>query len=1027
MRIVIDMQGAQKDWHEAHCKFIRQLVLASVGHEIVLAISGFRPEIIPAIQASLKGVVLPESIRIWHGLHGNDTSVELRNTANQLMYEGFLASLNADVVHYTGICSDEQTFITAGEQRSYIVSALVNPLELSGAVSSLKTAGTFPAFFCRLEDSEECQNILDSMHSEQKLWTLERDMSSSAELSEAKALLSAWLDLTVQPVQQRDSKQKPRLANISPLPPLRSGIADYCAELLPVLAEYYQIDVVVDQEEISSEWIKQNCRILSINEFKTVSEQYDRVLYHIGNNPMHAQMLGLMDLHPGVVVLHDFYLGDVQWHRESRGMTNSGFWRELYVSSGYPAVKLRAEHGDGAAMLKYPSAFSLFQNAKGLVMHSEHSARLARDWYSQTDNISVLPLLRQPAEFIERNVARRMLGFKEDDFVLCSFGFLGGNKLNHRLLDAWEGSQLLNSDSGCQLVFVGDHGGLDYGVELEHRIRQSAAFNNVRISGWVDANKYRLFLSAADAAVQLRTHSRGETSAAVLDCMNYGLATIINANGAMAYIAEDLVLKLDDDFATEHLTTAMEYLRSSESECKMLGKKAQDYLCEVHDPVRCAALYSEHIERFYQQFNMDHLIGALAAECSSEAAQLSLIALAKKLSLNFPRKTPGKTLYLDVSAVARTDLKTGIQRVVRAILLALIESPPAGYRVEPVYISDANGEWHMRYARHYTLGLLNCPQGWIDDDTVEAQAGDIFLGLDLSCGYVIESERNSHLFQQLMNRGVKVSFVVYDLLPVQFKQFFPSGSKSAHEEWLHVVARANSVLCISNAVAMEFSDWVEKNAPACLNSIDVRWFHLGADLDTSSPSRGFADNASEVIAQLRSVPSFLMVGTIEPRKGYVQALDAFSRLWDSGTDINLVMVGKEGWMMSSFTERIRLHPQYGKRLFWLEGISDEYLLEVYANASCLLVASMGEGFGLPLIEAAQKKIPVIARNIAVFQEVAGRYAFYFDGDTPAELAYALQQWLELYRKGNHPRSDEMPWQTWNDSAKQLIAALTDQE
>ena len=107
-------------------------------------------------------------------------------------------------------------------------------------------------------------------------------------------------------------------------------------------------------------------------------------------------------------------------------------------------------------------------------------------------------------------------------------------------------------------------------------------------------------------------------------------------------------------------------------------------------------------------------------------------------------------------------------------------------------------------------------------------------------------------------------------------------------------------------------------------------------------------------------------------------------------------------------------------LFWLEGISDEYLEKVYAASTCLIAASYGEGFGLPLIEAAQRKLPIIARDIPVFREVAGEHAYYFDSRDPQGLAHAIEQWLRLYEKGTYPKSDNMPWLTWKESAADLF-------
>ena len=169
-------------------------------------------------------------------------------------------------------------------------------------------------------------------------------------------------------------------------------------------------------------------------------------------------------------------------------------------------------------------------------------------------------------------------------------------------------------------------------------------------------------------------------------------------------------------------------------------------------------------------------------------------------------------------------------------------------------------------------------------------------------------------------------------------------------------------------------------------------------------------------------PSILMVGTIEPRKAHAQALAAFERLWAEGTAVNLVIVGKQGWMVEALVERLRNHPEKGRRLFWIEGANDALLLRIYAAATALLAASEGEGFGLPLIEAAQHGLPIIARDLDVFKEVAGEHAFYFNGGVH-ELAARLNEWLSLHAQQKQPLSAKMPWLTWRESAKQLIAVV----
>jgi len=162
-----------------------------------------------------------------------------------------------------------------------------------------------------------------------------------------------------------------------------------------------------------------------------------------------------------------------------------------------------------------------------------------------------------------------------------------------------------------------------------------------------------------------------------------------------------------------------------------------------------------------------------------------------------------------------------------------------------------------------------------------------------------------------------------------------------------------------------------------------------------------------------------MVGTLEPRKGHAQVLEAFEQLWMTGVNVNLVIVGKQGWLVENLVERLRAHPELNKRFFWLEGISDEYLEKVYATSTCLIAASYGEGFGLPLIEAAQYNLPIIAQDIPVFREVAGEHAYYFDTKSPDALAQEIRAWLTLYNSDQHPKSNKIPWLTWRESARQL--------
>lgn len=329
-----------------------------------------------------------------------------------------------------------------------------------------------------------------------------------------------------------------------------------------------------------------------------------------------------------------------------------------------------------------------------------------------------------------------------------------------------------------------------------------------------------------------------------------------------------------------------------------------------------------------------------------------------------------------------------------------------------------------RYANEFWRGLDFASDAPTEgDDWVDTQSGDVFFGLDLVADRIPQAER---WFLKQRRRGVHIYFVVYDLLPVRRPEWFHEGIAGCFPPWLKTIATvSDGLIGISRAVADDLEDWLDSAGIERLRELKLGYFHLGADIENSQPSKGLPDDAPQLLAAMRSNPTFLMVGTVEPRKGHDQAIAAFDALWAAGIDVNLVVVGKAGWGLNGFDRMLRGHPEAGKRFLWIDGASDEYLDQIYGAATCLIVASKGEGFGLPLIEAAQKGLPIIARDIPVFREVAAEHALYFDGDGPDILAQCVRESLRLMDAGAMPPSTGMAWLTWAQSADRLKGILFD--
>lgn len=399
-----------------------------------------------------------------------------------------------------------------------------------------------------------------------------------------------------------DVAYRPKLAYFSPVPPAQSGIADYSAELLPELAAHYDIEIIVDHAETSDHWIAANFPIRSMDWFSQHAKRFERILYNFGNSMFHEYMLNAMEKFPGIVVLHDFYHSGLISHLEMTG-TRRGIWdAALFQAHGYSALVNKIRAADlNQIIWDYPCNQFVLDRAHGIIVHSGYSKDLARKWYGAqaADEWRLIQHLRVLPQKISRQQARLSLGLEDKDFLICSFGILGPTKLNHILLQAWLESECA-SDARCHLVFVGRNDAGKYGADLLETIANSIASERIKITGFADANLFRTYLQAADAAVQLRGLSRGETSGTVLDCLAYGLPTIINQNGSMAELPDEPLIKLDEQPDVSQLCNYIETLWSQPTTRLEYATKARAYIAAKHAPNQIAQEYRAAIEDFYQ-------------------------------------------------------------------------------------------------------------------------------------------------------------------------------------------------------------------------------------------------------------------------------------------------------------------------------------------------------------------------------------------------------------------------------------------
>ena len=375
-----------------------------------------------------------------------------------------------------------------------------------------------------------------------------------------------------------------------------------------------------------------------------------------------------------------------------------------------------------------------------------------------------------------------------------------------------------------------------------------------------------------------------------------------------------------------------------------------------------------------------------------------------------------RQLLVDVSVIARGDARTGVQRVVRALWLALGQSCPQGFVLRPVFATRDRG-YRLAPPDFLTSPIVN-PQG--DFPVVEAGPGDIFFGLDLA-PYLLP--RHETQIAEWKSSRAHIHFMIYDLLPLQGPRWFGWRARRNFRRWIGVIERqADSAICISPSVARDFTRWTgrrrlfgSRRRPVPATSI-----RLGSDIASSAPTRGLPDNHAEILQWIARQPTVLMVGTVEPRKAYDKALAAFEHLWHSGrSDPGLLIVGKPGWKTRRLQGKVQSLVAESRPLLWISDASDEFLEMLYNACDGLFHASCAEGLGLPLLEAASHGKPLLVRDLPVFREIGLAGCTYFNDDRPAQLANSLSRWVDAPAQSH----SSAPLPSWQDAASDLLRAL----
>ena len=821
---------------------------------------------------------------------------------------------------------------------------------------------------------------------------------------------------------------KPSLALVTPMPPTASGIANYCNDILPALADHYEITLVVQDPQAVDAQLARHFRTMGHRDFLLALPPFDRIMYHFGNSHLHYDYFTLLKARPGIVVLHDIFLGDCIFsHFEVMGKIQ--LLQQIYLSHGWPALPhCRGDVRDTIA--RYPACAQVFTESLGVIVHNRFAEEKLRQHFSDRvlRNLHLTPLAQKPVHLQNKTSARGRLQIASDAIVYASFGFINQNKCIFELLDAWNASGLGNN-SRARLYFVGDCDDAALKRKIDARILELGFGAQVVITGYVDSRAYDDYLATADIALQLRRNSRGESSAALLDCMAAGLTTIINAHGSMAEFPDNTVVKVTDDFSYAELSEALQTALASFSENNGIGDRARRHVADFHAPEKVVKSYIAHMEAMYQ-----HSEGsidcrpALHALASSNAnrpgallwqrvCEMSELAASTNPGMIAPET---EQLLIDMSARHCSESQ-GVSRCMSEhLLFHILQDNDLPYRVEPVYWDRKSGEY--RYARSFASNLLQVEPLEIYDDPVEIRSGDVYLGLD-AAPWSTGTNPAQGALQRWRERGVSIFNLVASTEPFEAQAHArarpgKSGAEmavntSTADSYLRELSQhSDGIICFSAYVADRYQSWLAQSGlPAAP--------HIGHFLPGIDATESKLPLRASLITRLKfkpltKDPYLLLLDSGRDESDLIHWLRALEQLWASGHRLKLVVVSEQ-----------KRHYRNAAASHHLAGVSEEMLELLFLNASAVVIPGLDSVGDESLFNAVERKAAIIARDLPMLRELCGEHAFYYSANDSDPLAEEILDWWQLYLSDRHPQSSNIAWPGWRVSARQLTDCIVD--
>ncbi len=387
-----------------------------------------------------------------------------------------------------------------------------------------------------------------------------------------------------------------KIAYFSPLSPLKSGIVDYSEkELLPFLKNYCEIDIYIDDgykptnREITSDF-----NIYSYKKFSNRVDEYNAILYHVGNSQLHIYIYEILQKYPGIVILHDAFIHGLIWSKTIAKGDQKGYIKEFSQMYGEKGLKIAESAINNQSFtdieFKYPFIKTILDCSLGVMVHSNFSKKIVLNEKSDTVVKKInFPVISSASPYnIDSGKIRKELGLNGDTIIIGSFGFISSHKRMFIILKTYK--NFCEEFPNSVLLIVGEDN-----IGLKNIIKEYG-IKSVIHKDFVPFQKMYEYMQVSDICVNLRYPTAGETSASVLRLMSMGKPVIVSNVGWFSELPDNCCAKVDvDNYEENILLEYLKILTSNEKLREKMGKNAKEYVLKECDPEKIAKEYYNFI------------------------------------------------------------------------------------------------------------------------------------------------------------------------------------------------------------------------------------------------------------------------------------------------------------------------------------------------------------------------------------------------------------------------------------------------